>query len=60
MKRKMFETPKPKDKKNVIHIVVDPLSRNELHFEVQRRTRVHVFDDRRKRKPKHKGKLEDF
>lgn len=26
--------------------------RNEMHFEVQRKTRAHVFDDRRFRKPK--------
>lgn len=27
--------------------------RNEMHFEVQRKTRAHVFDDRRFKKPKH-------
>lgn len=27
--------------------------RNEMHFEVQRKTRAHVFDDRRFRKSKH-------
>lgn len=30
--------------------------RNELHFEVQRKTRAQVFADRRRKKPKHKAR----
>lgn len=30
--------------------------RNELHFEVQRKTRAQVFTDRRRKKPKHKAR----
>lgn len=30
-------------------IKADPLARNELHFEVQKNTRAHVFVDRKKR-----------
>lgn len=37
----------------------DPLKRNEMHFEVQKSTRAHVFIDRKKRAKngymKHKG-----
>ena len=33
--------------------------RNEMHFEVQKRTRAHVFVDRRFKKPKHKNKVDD-
>lgn len=28
--------------------------RNEMHFEVQRKTRAQVFADRRRKKPKHR------
>ena len=35
-------------------------SRNEMHFAVQVSTRAQVFDDRRKRKPKHKKNLKYF
>lgn len=34
--------------------------RNEMHFGVQLNTRAQVFDDRRKRKPKHKKDLKYF
>ena len=46
-----------KKKKIVIHIdPEDIVVRNELHFEVQRKTRANVFRDRTKytRKRKHK------
>ena len=44
-----------------IHIKVRATDkRNEMHFEVQKKTRAHVFDDRRKRKPKHKKDLKYF
>ena len=48
-------------KKETIHIKVDQTKlRNEMHFDVQRRTRANVFRDRTKytRKRKHKGKEE--
>ena len=32
--------------------------RNELHFEVQTRTRAQIFQDRRFKKPKHKNEEE--
>lgn len=34
--------------------------RNEMHFETQLRNRMHVFDDRRRRKPKHKPDYRDI
>lgn len=49
-------------KKEVITIKVDQTKlRNEMHFEVQKATRMHVFKDKTKysRKTKHKGK-EDY
>lgn len=48
-------------KKETIHIKVDQTKlRNEMHFDVQRRTRANVFRDKTKytRKRKHKGKEE--
>ena len=48
--------------KEVIHIKVDQTKiRNPMHFEVQQRTRAHVFRDRTKytRKKKHKKSEED-
>jgi len=48
--------------KQVIHIKVDPSKvRNELHFEVQKNTRMNIFRNRKKytRKTKHKNR-EDF
>lgn len=48
-----------KNKKIVIHIdPKDIVVRNEMHFDVQRRTRMNVFRDRTKytRKKKHKNK----
>lgn len=62
MKHKTYQTVQPKKKSNVIHlhITVDPIARNELHFEVQLKTRTHVYQDKRKRKPKYKNKYEDF
>ena len=47
-----------KKKKIVIHINPnDIVVRNEMHFEVQKRTRANVFKDRTKytRKKKHKN-----
>ena len=47
--------------KKIEHIKVkgDPMKRNEMHFDVQRSTRAHVFIDRKKRAKngyrKHKG-----
>ena len=47
--------------KIVLHIKVDPIARNELHFEVQKNTRANVFRDRTKytRKKKHKKKFDE-
>lgn len=46
-------------KKIKFTIKADPLKRNEMHFEVQKSTRAHVFIDRKKRAKngyrKHKG-----
>ena len=33
--------------------------RNEMHFEVQQRTRAQVFADRRRKPPKHRTRWED-
>ena len=44
-----------------IHLVIKPAdARNEMHFDVQLRTRAQVFRDRKKytRKVKHKHKLD--
>lgn len=48
-------------KKITLHIKTDPIARNELHFEVQRKTRAQVFRDRTKysRKQKHKKNFGD-
>jgi len=46
-------------KKEVIHIKVDQTKlRNELHFDVQRKTKAYIFKDKTKynRKRKHKNK----
>ena len=46
-------------KKEIIHVKVDQTKlRNELHFEVQRKTRSNIFKDKTKytRKLKHKYK----
>ena len=45
-----------------ITIKVDPTKlRNEMHFEVQRKTHMNIFRNRKKytRKRKHKNKFED-
>lgn len=57
-RKKLYNTVEPKKDKNKIRIKVDPLARNELHFEVQKRTRAHVFVDRRFKKPRYK-KVDD-
>lgn len=43
-------------KKMIITIKPNPLARNEIHFDVQKKTRANVFRDRTKysRKEKHK------
>ena len=46
-------------KKEVIHIKINQTKlRNELHFDVQRKTKAHIFKDKTKytRKRKHKNK----
>ncbi len=46
-----------------IHLTIKPTAkRNEMHFEVQRTTRAHIFRDRKKytRKIKHKNKGLDY
>lgn len=45
--------------KITLHIKTNTIRRNELHFQVQRTTRMNVFRDRTKycRKQKHKGDL---
>lgn len=51
-----------KQKKEILHIKVDQTKLpNELHFEVQKKTRMNIFRDRTKytRKRKHKGKEEE-
>lgn len=49
-----------KKNKNKIKFTIkaDVLSRNELHFEIQKTTRAHVFKDKTKytRKTKHKNR----
>lgn len=46
-------------KKMTITVKADPMKRNEMHFDVQRTTKAHVFIDRKKRAKngyrKHKG-----
>ena len=38
-----------------ITLTIKPADRrNEMHFEVQRKTRAQVFADRRRKKPKHR------
>lgn len=50
-----------KKEKITLHIKVDPIARNELHFEVQKNTRANIFRDRTKyrRKQKHKKNFND-
>ena len=42
------------------HLVIDAkCRRNEMHFEVQRNTRATVIENKKYKKPKHKGKIFD-
>jgi len=59
-KNKTYQTARPKANPNKVRLLIDPLARNEPHFETQLKTKAQTFDDRRKRKPKHKAKTEDF
>ena len=59
MKKKMHQT-NSTEKKNVIHISSADLKvRNEMHFNIQRKTKANVFKDKTKytRKRKHKNKF---
>ncbi len=60
MKKKMHQTTTEKKDKNILHISSKDLKvRNEMHFDVQRKTRANVFKDKTKytRKRKHKNKF---
>lgn len=60
MKRKTYETNAPKKDENRKTLKVDDSSLpNKMHFEVQLKTKRVVFEDRRKKAPKHKGKSFD-
>lgn len=58
--KKMYETHRDTKNKNKLKIKVDQTKvPNKLHFDVQRSTRAVVYDDRRKKDPKHKAKVYD-
>lgn len=60
MKAKTYPTNAPKADENSAKIKADDASLpNKMHFEVQLKTKRVVFEDRRKKAPKHKGKAFD-
>ena len=61
MKQKMYEVQEPKKKKNVIKVEFDILKApSPVHKFGALNNKAVRFDDRRKRKPKHKNKDIDW
>ena len=60
MAKKQLYSVQPKKDKNVIKFTIKPELHklpNKLHFEIQLNSHAIVYEDRRFKKPKHKGKI---